>query len=220
MSASIGFTACHLSFLHPLGVLNCSWADFMPLPSCISWVSTTSSHADTMSTTSPPARYRSTIPGSFEYLRSLKDHATLNSMATILPGIDYSIFYHLCVNYSFVLTTYLCWLHIFVDYSCVSTTRLCRLLIYVDYLSSHKVLLRSIFFGNTVCYRKYLRWVHVVNQDDLDDVGWCTLMRFGTVDRTDQWWQLRHASTKFRLLMATIWSSIVNHTLRTFDRVS
>jgi len=80
-------------------------------------MSTTSPRADTASTASVPVEFTSTTPGSLEHVRSLRYHATWNSMSTIPPRIDYTSFYCLWVNYSFVSTT-----SPRVDYLLVSTT--------------------------------------------------------------------------------------------------
>jgi len=105
LSASIGLTACPLSFLSRLRVLYLPWAIFTPLPSCVGCVSTTTPRADTPLTTSPPADCTSTTPGSLEHLRSLDYRATSTSVSTIPLRIASSTFYHLCVDYSFVSTT-------------------------------------------------------------------------------------------------------------------
>jgi len=97
LSTSIGLTACPLSFLSRLRVLYLCWAVFTPLPSCVGCVSTAS----------PPADYTTTTPGSLEHLRSLEQRAATLEQRIYRPSfrIDYSTFYHLCVDYSFVSTT-------------------------------------------------------------------------------------------------------------------
>ena len=50
-------TACPLSFLSRLRVLYLPWAHFVPLPSSVGFVSTTSPCADTVSTASPTVNY-------------------------------------------------------------------------------------------------------------------------------------------------------------------
>jgi len=148
----IGLTPCPLHFLSRLRVLYLPWAVFMPLPSCVSCVSTTS-RADTTSTASPPADYTSTTPGSLEHLRSLEFRATSNSVSTIPPRIAYSTFYHLCVDYSFVSTTSPC-----VNYS------------------SYQHLLEI------QCAAQNIFNERVMDRGYLGDVGRRTVMRFGTVD--------------------------------------
>jgi len=56
-STSIGVTACPLSFLSRLRVLYLPWADFVPLPSSVGFVSTTSPWADIASTPSRTVNY-------------------------------------------------------------------------------------------------------------------------------------------------------------------
>jgi hypothetical protein len=76
-STFFGLTACPLSVLSRLRVFYLPWAVFTPLPSCVSYMSSTSPRVDTVSTASPPANCTSTTPGSLEHLRSLEYRANL-----------------------------------------------------------------------------------------------------------------------------------------------
>jgi len=100
----------------------------------------------------------------------------------------------------------------------VSTTGWCRPPLLASTTCWCQLLLISTSFGNTVRYWKYLRWVGVIDCRYLGDVGRLTVMRFGTVDpKITGGGNCGHVSTKSRLLMTRIGSSIVSCKFRTFD---
>jgi len=177
----IGLTLCPLHFLSRLRVLYLPWAVFTPLPSCVGCVSTAS----------PPADYTTTTPRSLEHLRSLEQRAATLEQRIYRPSfrIDYSTFYHLCVDYSFVSTT-----SPRVDYS------LYQHLLEIQCAIEH-------------IYNEYGLWTADTWAMSAD----AQLCDSGQRTPRDQRWQLGHASTKSGLLMARIGSSIVSRTLRTFD---
>ena len=87
----IGLTPCPLQFWCRLRVLHLPWADFVPLPSSVGFVSTTTSCANIASTASRTANY-TVRPRVFPKPRapSIEYHTTSNSVSTIPPPVDYS----------------------------------------------------------------------------------------------------------------------------------
>ena len=83
----IGLTQCPLDLLSQLRILYLPCAAFMPLPSCVGCVSTTSPLADTVSTASPPANCMSITAGSLEH-QSLQYRATSNSVSNVIHYIS------------------------------------------------------------------------------------------------------------------------------------
>jgi len=144
-----------------------------------------------MSTASPFANCTSTTPGSLEHLRSIEYHPTSNSVSTIPPPIDYSFFYSLCVDYSFVSTT--------------------SPLVDVNYsLYQHLLEIQ--------CAVQNIFKERVMDRGYLGDVGRRTVMRFGTVGTKRPVVAIfamhpQSLDSSWR----GIGRCIVSHTLRTFD---
>jgi hypothetical protein len=187
----IGLTACPLHFLSRLRVLYLPWADFVPLPSSVGFVSTTSPCADTASTASHTVNY------------NVRPRALPKPRAPPKSRVPYNIEQRVYDPFSYRQ------LHLLPS--------VCRLLVRVDYLSSRQLLLISTSFGSTVCCSKYLQ---VAGYGPLI-LGRCRPTHsYATRESGPQetsGGNFGHASPKSRLLMARIGSSIVSRTLHTFD---
>jgi len=108
----IGLTPCPLNFSSRLRLLYRPCAVLTPLISCVGGVSTTSPRADTSSSATPPAEYRSTTPGCLEQLRSVEYCPTSNCMTTVSPRVNYLLMSTTPAPVIFVSTTRSCRLSI------------------------------------------------------------------------------------------------------------
>jgi len=120
--------------------------------------------------------------------------------------IDHSTIYHLCVHHLFVSTTCSCQLLVHVDYSFVSTASP-----RVNYSLYQQPLEMQCAIENI--YDVYGLWTADTRAMSADT----QVCDSGQWTPRDRLWQFGHVSTKSRVHMVRIGSSIVSCTLRTFD---